>query len=873
MLDEKSANSPASFNQDAAKGPRQSVEPTPGRVVGDPTSEEDQPSQATGPVEPVASGSGSMLANAWQIPLALLSTGLILLAFLMMRSRVEPPQDPTIFLEVAQQRIAEGRLEDARLALARAGGILDQAPASSETSSLRGRLLLGQADLESRRSRIPRNDQRVLSLYEEAQSLGMRLTPEQEARRAAALAALGDHDAAFETFFSGAPEADSPEASPIRRRVLGVLFERAQQGDVALRAQLVGHLDVYASGDAATLDDAAWAVVQAARLRLAAGDHESGLDRMMRSIRRLEARQNEPGAAAIMQDWLGRVHSVYGRLWLAAGEPVKAREALDEALDLLPDGENDRLLAEAALAEIDRREGLFEEAIGRFGSILSRHPSTDARMEVHLYRAETYAANGDHELALADYSQVVSLLDSGAHPMAGRLVGSLEDRVQEEVLLDQPGRAVAYAQRVLDSSLLPVSDDVLRLAAKAHRSLGESVLASELGLDSESLFTDGFAEASPEIRRQAALSFRRAGTLYELLSTRLHERNDALSGWSEIQSSAAECFDLGADRVRAIAAYATYLKGTSVDNGDRARVALKYAQALHSNLQFSDALSAYDAIVEKHGQGIYAAKARVAGAACMVALERPREAQVRLELIVSGSDGIRPEAPEFQDAIYALGRLMHESGMHDEAVARLDEAVRRYPGDLRLPEASFMLGSSLESLAAIERGREFDRAFSPSIRNGARAAWIAHTEAAIAAFEQVVLVFGEAASESLDPGQIQMLRDARVGCANGLLDLGRYLEAIELYEQIERQYRAETTSLDALIRLNEAWAALGRTDEAEKSHSRAVLRLRQLPEEVFSSSRFDRKGWTTWLERRPLRIASDQLLERGIVQGSEADND
>ena len=118
-----------------------------------------------------------------------------------------------------------------------------------------------------------------------------------------------------------------------------------------------------------------------------------------------------------------------------------------------------------------------------------------------------------------------------------------------------------------------------------------------------------------------------------------------------------------------------------------------------------------------------------------------------------------------------------------------------------------------------------------------------------------------------------MLRDARVGCANGLLDLGRYLEAIELYEQIERQYRAETTSLDALIRLNEAWAALGRTDEAEKSHSRAVLRLRQLPEEVFSSSRFDRKGWTTWLERRPLRIASDQLLERGIVQGSEADND
>ena len=713
----------------------------------------------------------------------------------------------------------------------------------------------------------------MLSLYEEAQSLGMRLTPEQEARRAAALAALGDHDAAFEAFFSDAPGTDSPEASPIRRRVLGVLVEHAQQGDAALREQLVGHLDVYAAGDASTLEDAAWAVVQAARLRLAAGDHDAGLERLMRSMRRLEARKDEPGAAAVMQDWLGRVRAIYGRLWLAAGEPVKAREALEEAMGLLPDGEDDRLLAEASLAEIDRREGLFEEAVGRFGSILARHPSADARMEVHLYRAETYAANGDHGLAVADYTRVVDLLDSGAHPMAGRLVGSLEDRVREESLLDRPQQAVTYAQLVLDSTLLVVSDEVLGLAARAHRNLGESVLASAYGLDPEAIFVEGIDESTPEVRREAALSFRRAGTLFDLLATRLHERNDARSGWSEIQASAAECFDLGADRVRAISAYAAYLKGTSVENGDRARVALKYAQALHSNLQFSEALSAYDAIVELHGQGIYAAKARVAGADCLVALERPREAQVRLELIVSGSDGIRPEAPEFQDAIFALGRLMHESGLHEDAVSRLDEAVRRYPTDDRLPEASFMLGSSLESMASTERGRELDRAFSPSVRDRARAAWVAHTEAAIVAFEQVVSAFGASDEELLEPGQVRMLRDARVGCANGLLDLGRYMEAIELYEQIERRYRAETTSLDALIRLNEAWTALGRQDEAEKAHSRAVLRLRQLPEEVFASSRFDRSGWSTWLERRPLRIAAGSALEQGIVQGSEAEND
>ncbi|MEE2681224.1 MAG: hypothetical protein VX641_02510 [Planctomycetota bacterium] len=872
MLDERSANTPIASAPDEAEGVRQPAAETPGLAVDDPVSEEDPTSQATGADGTSSAGSAS-LSTAWQIPLILLSTGLILVGFLVMRSRAVPPPDPTVFLEVAEQRISEGRLEDARQALARAEGILSLAAEAPQSSTLRGRLLLGQADLESRRSRIPRNDQRVLSLYEEAQSLGMRLNPEQEARRAAALAALGDHDAAFEAFFSEDPGGDAPETSPIRRRVLGVLSEHAQQGDVLLREKLVGHLDVYAAGGASALEDAAWAVVQAARLRLAAGEYEAGLEHLMRSMRRLEARKDEPGATVVMQDWLGRVQAIYGRLWLAADDPVKAREALENALGLLPDGEDDRLLTEAALAEIDRREGLFEEAIGHFGSILARHPSTDARMEVHLYRAETYAANGDHVLALADYSEVIGLLESGAHPMAGRLVGSLEDRIREEVLLDRPEQAVAYAECVLDSSLLEVSDDVLRLAAKAHRSLGESVFATAYGLDAEAIFVEGIDESAPEPRRKAARNFRRAGTLFDLLATRLYERNDARSGWSEVKAAAAECFDLGADRVRAIAAYSAYLKGTSIENGGRARVALKYAQALHSNLQFSEALSAYDALVEMHGQGIYAAKARVAGADCLVALERPREAQVRLELIVSGSDGIRPEAPEFQDAIFALGRLMHESELHEDAIARLDEAVRRYPADDRLPEAAFMLGSSLESMAATERGRELDRAFSPSVRERARAAWLAHTEAAILAFEQVVAVFADSDEALLEPGQARMLRDARVGCANGLLDLGRYLEAIELYEQIERRYRAETTSLDALIRLNEAWTALNRPAEAEKAHSRAVLRLRQLPEDVFASSRFDRSGWSTWLERRPLRIAADAALEQGVVQGSEALND
>ena len=73
----------------------------------------------------------------------------------------------------------------------------------------------------------------------------------------------------------------------------------------------------------------------------------------MRSVRRLGARQDEPQAALVMQDWYGRIRDVR-RLRLAGGD--SRRPGALETPDRLPDGDEDRLLAEPP-ARIDRREG------------------------------------------------------------------------------------------------------------------------------------------------------------------------------------------------------------------------------------------------------------------------------------------------------------------------------------------------------------------------------------------------------------------------------------------------------------------------------------------------------------------------------------
>ncbi|MEC8560230.1 MAG: hypothetical protein VXY94_09145, partial [Planctomycetota bacterium] len=87
----------------------------PASVEDPPTDPGDVPTPE--PLEPPAR---RPLANAWQVPLVLLSTGLILGGFLVLGSRSKRVPDPSVMLGIAEQRIAEGRLDQARRALERA---------------------------------------------------------------------------------------------------------------------------------------------------------------------------------------------------------------------------------------------------------------------------------------------------------------------------------------------------------------------------------------------------------------------------------------------------------------------------------------------------------------------------------------------------------------------------------------------------------------------------------------------------------------------------------------------------------------------------------------------------------------------------------
>lgn len=779
--------------------------------------------------------------NVWQLPLLLLSIGLIVAGFWHRREAAVAP-DAARLLATANQHLLDGRYPEAGLLHEEVAALIG--PGDDQ---LRSELMVARADLEARRPPSDRDDSLILEQYDGALALGRELGVEQRIRRAGALAGLGRHEEAFQELL-GPVGGDVLER--IRHRIMTGLVRDAEGGDPERVEILAPALDRYAAVPGRSLEHATWAALTSARMRLSVGEAETGIEVLQRAMRRLDrAGESELG------DWKGRAYSVYGRLWLESGDREAARPPLEIALIELPIGDEDRLRAAAALAWIDHADGRQESAIVRFGEILDGTPHPATGRQVRLWRAEAHAALGQHEAAVEDYRHLLGqeLERDGLH--LRRLQQSLEDRIREAMLLDQPERAVTYAEMGLQSGAFGFDEELMNAAAAGHRILGERILRAHS--DEPDLMSIPVDVVPEEARREASAQFRRAGDLYDQLAASLRGDTTRRVAWITAQRSAGECYDLGAHGANTIRAYRDYLAATTAEDLERAHVAFRYARVLHAAGRLQEALEAYDDLVETHESMPEASnKARVDAARCLIALGRNQEARARLEAIVRGlPKGPYPDSIGFREAKFALGRLLIDLEDWTDAISTLNEVLRRYPEDPRIEGAAFNLALAHQEAAAALAVELADLGLTPSRRGFVRNLRSEHLEGAATAYGRVVEVFGTREPDELGALERDQLRDAAIGQADSMFELGRFEEAVELYERIERRYRKEATSLGALIRLVQIWDELGDAQMAEKAHRQAELRLAQLPESAFDfpASRFDRESWRIWIERRPLR--------------------
>ncbi len=780
--------------------------------------------------------------DVWQVPTLLLATT-ILVGGVIYVLRLPRDHEFGPAMDQVDSLVADSKLDEARAILFdKIGPFLEQA-----TPLERARFDATAADwLAAARTgtNAVENDKQIAERYARAEEGGLELDRERMLRWATALVQLGQTEEALKLISKVA--VDTTDTDGLLARVRRMVMEKAWAESTAVERPdypgLLVALGSFRAIPSLGADDEAWAAARQAEARLKLDRPREAADRLLLDLRRLEA-VPATGRPAASSDSYAELSTLLGTAFAQLGEVDLARESLERAVNLstaksIPKGNALVLLGQLAL-----QRGDLEEAEQRFESVLADYSGAACYAPALFGRAETRAARGDHLEALEDYRELRTKINTReAKGVTGEeVVGSLLDRHDALLVAGDLERALEYARMASDYIAgRPPRPDILLRMATTGRSLADRMAS---GPDAQ----------DPETKARAARILKNSADWFLAHANHPDAIRESADGWAESLWLAADSYEKAGWAEEASTAFKQFVEGRPEGDLRRAEAIFRIASILNAEGDLEEAAAQYARVIDEFPASPIAARATVPLAQCLEATDRRADALSRLQAVVDGHAGLKPDAPEYREALLELARLTVSSGDLARGAALLDEALRRYPNDHRVPEMRFQLGECRRGLARDAAKRLADGALSPSQRQAIDEQRQADLDAARGEFEAVVQVLDKKQASDLDPLERDALRLSHLYRADCLFDLGRYREAIDLYEIAERRYADNAVSMVALIQIVNAWHELGDADRAVTAERRAEIRLAQLPDTVFleGDSIFSREAWERWLKHRP----------------------
>jgi tetratricopeptide (TPR) repeat protein len=810
------------------------------------------------------------LGRVWQIPALVVGVGVlgtgIVGAFL-----TRPKLDPATPIALAAELVAAGKateamaqLNDKVLPLAEQGVLTDAQVI--EMHLLRARAVsMGQSEGGVRSTE---NDKAIVTEYAEAEKLGGTLTPDDQARAVEAQIALeefGDAAARLERLEGG--ESASERRRLTRTLIEGVLAKGAAATSVDI-ARAAGLLERMLRDELSSPEGRAWALLKQAELLLAAGDAERAIDRLLRE---------SPALMAGSPRTRGRLLALLGRAYFEAGDEQAAERQLRLADETLDEGDPARADLRMTLGRIAESGGSLGDAREHYLAVLEEFPESARVGEARFGVARIDGGLEDDQQAVEGFAEIVGALKAAevgapekgdAHaeshgaaaehapkPMPGvspaavsRALMSLHN---DRSAANQDGAALVYAQ--LAESLHREADvppEILHALAKTHLRLADAGLKSAW-------------EANPSMRSIAEMpEAARIEAKSNLLSAAGYFRRHARAvqgsdpaGSTESLWNAADCADRGGDLPEAIKAFREYGESASEDDPRKPEAKFRLAQAFHAQRDYVAAEGLYEELIEKRraagAAGPWADRSMVPLATCYLrdADENNDAAAEKLLLGVLGGQTVTPQAEEFRDALAALGRLYYHQGRHEDAIARITEALERFPQDRQIRAWTFMLADSYRQSAA-EMGKTLAENLPVSRRQSLERERDKRLDAADANFERVRAALENVAPERRTALEKVWLRNAYLYLGDVAFDRGDDDLAVRRYDAARQAYPGDPASMIAMMQIVSSYARRGEWAKAATANERAKEQLAKLPPEAFDSPDLPmtRQHWERWLE-------------------------
>ena len=615
--------------------------------------------------------------------------------------------------------------------------------------------------------------------------------------------------------------------------ILGLLVEANLRDPEPRLQEALAYNSKYLDHPGHSPDDRQSAILQRGRIQLLLGD----LPGCRKTLEQIPATSNLRSEVAILRGH-ALMHEAEA-MHDGAAAKASAAEKYREAIAILRGAqERDTLRNQStpkAMYLVGRcyvKLADSRAALAQFQSILKRYPDSPEAAATDFQVAELQRNLGHAEEAVAGYRRALEVVGQGdevSHPWLS--LGEVRTACQAayEEFLKQRHFAAAIEMAKVQAPLVTPAR-ALQLEAGAHRAWGRSL--------SEQALAAAPAEV-PTLEEQSYSQFRHAGRVYmRLAAARFTTRDYPDDLWN-----GAESYLDGHDYKNAIKLIEEYLK---IELRRRRAMALVgLGEALLAQDHPDEALTALKRSIDDYPRDPAIFKARLLASAAYLAKGSVEPAEAALLANLNDSP-LAPASQEWRDSLFALGRLLYRAGRYQDAIARLDEAVNRYPTDGQSLDARYLLAAAYAQAACAAQNDTTTQSTTHQRQTHGQQIEQSWRAALVQNDKLLQEILKRQDEKPLSEVEKAMLRNGYFGRAEALFALVRYEEAIHAYSDVVNRYQNEPEVLDAYLQLSECYRRLQQPLEARSALEQAKIALAQLKDNApFTEvTNYRRDEWT-----------------------------
>ena len=594
------------------------------------------------------------------------------------------------------------------------------------------------------------------------------------------------------------------------------------------------------------------------------------LDESDAVIRGIAPREIDAAAVLLLQGRVLMARAMQKRGALGGGQGGVVSPGQEQGA-ASPGRENagDDLRAEAA-----KRQSIWQEAAKTFQAAAGRDLLSGETAAAAMYMTgECFRALGDDRAAAAQYARTSRLHPETEEAWAAdfrRLLLLWRENNDSEAMtiLDRLGKAAAaegfrnrwVAPAEIAEALIARFEHFLAstdqaqavdLARRAAPLLGQGrarrLEAETLAAWGRRLAAEAESERRPDTAEQRRLEarerLREAGRAYESLA----QLEITSREYPDYLFAATEAYYLGHDYSGAVRMARLYLR-----NEVRRRhpqTLLMLGDSLLALGRVEAAGKALEECIEFFPRDPAVHRARLLAAQACLEKHRPKQAEQHLNDNLN-SNALTPDSIEWRDSLFALGMLAQTSGDTEQAIARLQEALTRYPQAPQAVSARYALADVLA-----RRARAALSAAEQSADSGARLvvpkAVHDDLQAALVHYRRVQSdLQSRNESGAPTPADRAMLRNTIFAIGGALADLGEHEAAARTFAAAAIRYQHQPAALNAYAQLISLYRRLGRPIDAQQAiaQARQVLDRISGDEGFVSATPFSRSQWTEVLD-------------------------